>query len=32
MAAAARAHVLAHHTWRALCDYVVAEAYAASNG
>lgn len=31
IATAARAHVLAHHTWRALCDYVVAETYAASN-
>lgn len=32
MAAAGRAHVLAHHTARALCDYVVAETHAASIG
>jgi len=30
MASAGRAHVLAHHSWRALCDYVVAEAYASA--
>lgn len=30
MAVAAREHVLAHHTVRALCDYVVAETYGAS--
>jgi Glycosyl transferases group 1 len=32
MAAAGRAHVLAHHTVRALCDYVVAETYGALSG
>jgi len=30
MAATGRAHVLANHTVRALCDYVVSETYAAA--
>jgi Glycosyl transferases group 1 len=32
MAAAGRAHVLAHHTVRAICAYVAAETYGASAG
>lgn len=32
MATAGRAHVLANHTTRALCDYVVSETYAARAG